>query len=43
MAAPAISDYRTLRVAPLTPTIGAELDGVRMSGDVSPERGASLE
>lgn len=38
MAAPAIDDYQTLSVQPLTPTIGAEVGGVRMNGDVSPEQ-----
>ncbi len=38
MAAPAIDDYQTLSVQPLTPTIGAEIGGVRMNGDVSPEQ-----
>jgi taurine dioxygenase len=42
MAAPATCDYRTLRLAPLTPTIGVEIEGVRMSGDVSPEQIAEI-
>jgi taurine dioxygenase len=43
---PAIGDdlagYETIRVDPLTPRIGAEISGVRMSGDVAPEQLAEL-
>lgn len=34
--------YRTIRVQPLSPTIGAELEGVRMGGGVSTEQIAEV-
>lgn len=42
MAAPAIDDYQTLCVEPLSPTVGAEISGVRMTGDVTPEQVAEV-
>lgn len=35
MTTPVSRDYETIRVTPLSPTIGAEIGGVRMSGDAS--------
>jgi taurine dioxygenase len=42
MSAAPQSDYATLRVEPLSPTIGAEISGVRMSGDLSDEQIAEI-
>jgi hypothetical protein len=38
MAAPAIHGFETITVLPLSPTIGAEIGGVRMGGDVPATR-----
>ncbi|MFT5441611.1 MAG: taurine dioxygenase [Myxococcota bacterium] len=35
MSAAVENEYKTISVAPLSPTIGGEISGVRMSGDVS--------
>lgn len=42
MAAAPSTDYQTITLAPLTPTIGAEIGGVRMSGNVSPLQVAEI-
>jgi len=34
--------YETIRIEPLSPAIGAEIGGVRMSGDVPPEQVAEI-
>ena len=41
-AAPVTTPYRTIEVEPLTPTIGAELSGFRMSGDLPAEQLAEI-
>lgn len=42
MAAAAESPYRSIRVEPLSPGIGAEVSGFRMSGDLADERIAEI-
>lgn len=42
MAAPAIHGFETITVLPLSPTIGAEIGGVRMGGDVPAEQVAEI-
>ena len=42
MAAAATDQYQTIQLEPMSPTIGAEVSGVRMSGDVSVEQVAEI-
>jgi taurine dioxygenase len=42
MAAPALEGYETITVEPLSPSIGAGIGGVRMSGEVPPEQVAEI-
>jgi len=42
MAAAPSTDYETITLSPLSPTIGAEIGGVRMSGDVSAQQVAEI-
>ena len=36
------TDYETIQVEPLCPTVGAEITGFRMDGEVPPEQVAEL-
>ncbi|MCS5636787.1 MAG: TauD/TfdA family dioxygenase [Myxococcota bacterium] len=38
----AAQDFQTIEVSPLSPTVGAEIGGFRMDGEVSPEQVAEL-
>jgi taurine dioxygenase len=42
MSAALEADYHSIQIAPLSPTIGAEISGVRMSGEVSSEQIAEI-
>ena len=42
MAAAATNQYQTIHLEPMSPTIGAEVSGVRMSGEVSAEQVAEI-
>lgn len=42
MAAAAEQPFETIEVSPLTPTVGAEIGGVRMSGDIAPDQVAEI-
>ena len=42
MSAAIETDYQTIHVEPLSPSVGAEIGGVRMSADVAPEQVAEI-